>query len=107
MNNNFIIVKTTTSKLKEAQKISQLILENKLAGCVQIQQIKSSFVWQQKICDQLEFELSIKTHQKLLQEVCQTIKQNHSYQIPQIISLKIEYLDEQYKSWLESCLKII
>lgn len=107
MSDNFIIVKTTTSKLEEAQEISRLLLEKKLAGCIHIQQINSSFIWQEQICNQLEFEISIKTHNNVLQEVCQIIKKNHSYQTPQIISQKIEYLDEQYKSWLESCVKKI
>ncbi len=105
MKNKLIIIKTTTSSLEEANKISNILLEKKIAGCIQMHEITSNYIWENKICIQHEICLNIKTNEKFYNEICQVIKNNNLYKIPQIISIKINNIDESYCHWLESSLK--
>jgi len=105
MSNDFIIIETTVRDLNEANKIAKILLDKKIAGCINFQQITSNYFWQEEIhCDQ-EILLSIKSQEKFFLEICQEIKKNHSYEIPQILSIKIDNIDESYSSWLKSSLK--
>ena len=105
MSNDFIIIETTVRDLDEANKIAKILLDKKIAGCVNFQKIVSNYFWQEEIRHDQEILLSIKSHEKFFPEICQEIKKNHSYQIPQIFSIKIQNIDETYASWLRSSLK--
>ncbi|MFC1784743.1 divalent cation tolerance protein CutA, partial [Candidatus Neomarinimicrobiota bacterium] len=39
------------------------------------------------------------------QEVYDYIKDNHSYEVPEIITLEIKYIDKKYSEWLNSNIK--
>jgi periplasmic divalent cation tolerance protein len=104
MNTNFIIINTTFDSLKKAQEISFALLTQKLAGCTQIQEISSSYVYNQQICTQTEFLLTIKTKQSLFASIESYLTKHHSYQTPQIIATSISHISPKYRQWLESCL---
>lgn len=105
MSNDFIIVETTVQDLNEANRIANILLDKKIAGCIHFQKITSNYFWQEKIHHNREILLSIKSQEKFFLEICQEIKLNHSYEIPQILSIKIQNIDESYASWLQSSLK--
>ncbi len=39
------IVATTFPKIKKAKRISNILLENKLASCIQLTEIESFYIW--------------------------------------------------------------
>jgi periplasmic divalent cation tolerance protein len=62
---NFVIVLTTVETERQAEDLSQKILEKRFAACVQIQQIRSRYWWNDKIAHSDEYLLSIKTRANL------------------------------------------
>ncbi|GDX36050.1 dihydroorotate dehydrogenase [Alphaproteobacteria bacterium] len=102
MNDQLISLETTAPNLEEAEKIAKLILETRFASCIQFQEIKSSFFWQEKLCQEQEILISIKTTANFFERICQIIKKNHSYQTPQIIAKKIDFCEKNYFDWLIS-----
>ena len=104
MTTNFIIISTTFNSLQKAQEISLALLSSKLAGCTQIQNIGSSYVYNQQICIEDEFLLTIKTKTSLFSSVENYLIKHHPYQVPQIIATTISHISAQYAKWLESCL---
>ena len=104
MTTNFIIISTTFDSLQKAQEISLALLSSKLAGCTQIQNISSSYVYNQQICTENEFLLTIKTKQSLFTSIENYLIKHHPYQTPQIIATPISHISPQYGQWLESCL---
>ena len=102
---DFIIIETSTPSIDLANKISKILLDKKIAGCIELQESTSNYFWQGKISKSTEIILKIKTQEKFFDEICQIIKKNHSYEIPQIISTKINNIDESYRDWLISSLK--
>jgi periplasmic divalent cation tolerance protein len=105
MEDNIIIVSTTDSQAL-AEKIADKLLKQKLAACVNIiPNVQSRYWWQGKINSAEEFILLIKTAQHLFNEVALTIKQIHSYECPEIISIPIAAGSEDYLNWIKSSIK--
>tara|TARA_B100000686_G_scaffold83486_1_gene90279 strand:+ start:176 stop:496 length:321 start_codon:yes stop_codon:yes gene_type:complete len=106
MNEHCVIFITAGSK-EEAEKLSQGIVENKLAFCVNIVfGIQSTYPWEGKIHTDNEILLIIKTRQKKYNALENWIKQHHSYDVPEIISMPIlkglpQYL-EGIDDWVTS-----
>ena len=98
---NITIVKTTCKDKKEAENISKSLIKDKLAACVQMQKIKSLYFWNNKLCEDKEILLSIKTKKSLFSQVKDRILELHSYEVPQIIELEITNISENYKKFIE------
>mgnify|MGYP001569025732 CR=1 FL=1 len=99
---DYIIVFVTASKEEEAVKIANSIVDAKLAGCVNIvKNIRSIYRWQGKTEDENEVLMIIKTKKNLFQNLKKSIKELHSYSVPEIIALPITEGSEDYLKWLD------
>ncbi len=92
----YIIIQTTTGNKKEAKKLAQLLITKKLAACIQISKINSFYTWENKLCMDKERLLSIKTKQEHYEKIENLIKENHSYETPEIISYELTNLSKAY-----------
>lgn len=98
----FGLVLVTVGSEKEADKIAQTLVKEKLAACVNIiPQIKSYFNWQRKFYKEKEALLLVKTKTVLFEKLKDRILEMHSYQTPEIILLPIEKGFNNYLDWLE------
>ena len=103
----FLIISTTTNKKFVADTISKNLLENKLTPCTNISnKMNSTYLWDNKIINDDEYILSIKTIKPLEKEVVNIIKNSHNYDVPEIISTKIDIPSENYKKWFMENLKV-
>ena len=101
MNYDYIMVLVTASGIEEARKISQTILEKKKAACTNIiSGVSSSFWWQGKIDKAEEVLIMMKTKASLLDEIISLVKQNHSYEVPEIIAMPIIGGSSDYLRWI-------
>ena len=76
----YIQVTTTTENQISAKQIADVLINKKLAACVQIVgPITSIYRWQGKIENSQEWMCSIKTREDLYPQVEENIKNNHSY----------------------------
>ena len=90
MNEHCIIYITARSK-EEADKLSRGLVKEKLAFCVNtVPGIQSTYQWMGKIHVDDEILLIVKTRQDRYEALEQWVKQNHSYDVPEIISLPIQ-----------------
>ena len=100
--NKYIQIITTTSNKEEADKIANVLVEKKLAACVQILgPIKSIYKWKGKIEKANEFLCLIKSKAIKEKEIISMIKSLHSYEIPEIIVTPIIGGNEDYLKWIE------
>ena len=92
----------TASSQKEALKIKDALLSQKMAACVNIiKGIDSFFWWEGKIDTAREVLMLVKTRRKNFQKIAALVKKLHSYQVPEIIALPIIAGHKPYLSWLE------
>jgi periplasmic divalent cation tolerance protein len=96
----YITIKTTIHTKKEAKRIANILLEQKLAACIQIKKVESLYRWQGKTHNEKEYELSIKTKKDLYSKIEEIIIKNHSYQVPQIIAFDIIEGYDKYLNWI-------
>lgn len=97
----FIQVITTVSSRRDAEKISKTLIDKRLAACVQIGcPIKSIYRWKGKIETAKEWVCVIKTKKVLYKKVEKLIKENHPYEIPEIIAIPIIEGAKDYLKWL-------
>lgn len=87
----------------EAERIARTLVEKYLAACAQIVgPIQSCYHWNDKIETAEEWLLLIKTRSCLFDEVSEIVLANHSYEVPQIISLEITDSSPAYLQWLKN-----
>jgi len=99
-----VIVQTTCGNKKEAREIAKILVKKKLAACVQISKIESIYTWDNKLCVDIERLLFIKTKKENFKKVKREIKENHSYDLPEIIEIKIADASKEYLQFInESC----
>jgi periplasmic divalent cation tolerance protein len=99
---DYIVVFVTAGSEKEAEKIAQALLKEKLAACINIVPgLKSMFRWKGQISTEEEVLLLIKTKDKLFEKLKKRIIELHSYEVPEIIALGILAGSEKYLEWLK------
>jgi len=100
---DFIIILVTTSSEEEGRKIAQVLVEKRIAACVNIiNDIESIYRWKGKISDEKEVLLLIKTRKKLYKSVEGEVRKLHSYEVPEIIALPIISGLKDYLYWIDS-----
>ena len=72
---------------------------------MQMLPIESVYLWQGKICDEKETVLLIKTKTDLFDKIKSVIKENHSYEVPEIIQIPITNGLPEYLKWIDECTK--
>lgn len=103
---NYIVVFVTTSNEEEASKIARALVEKRLAGCVNIvKNIRSIYTWKDNIEDEAETLMIIKTKRELYKQLIYTVKELHSYTVPEVIALPIIEGSEDYLRWLDEVTK--
>jgi len=100
-----IIVLTTIGTAEAARKLAQQIVETKLAACANIiPQIESWYWWEGKVEQGNELLLLLKTTSDRYAQLERHIKQNHPYDLPEIVILPIEGGNADYLNWIRDSL---
>jgi len=98
----YIVLFITTATAEEARQISNVLLNQRKAVCVNIvPNVSSLFWWQDKIESANENLLIVKTKASLLDEVVRLVIENHSYEIPEVIALPIIGGNQDYLKWID------
>ena len=97
--NKILLLLTTESNKKFAENIAKELIENKLAACVSIKEIDSIYSWDGKICQQNEFEISIKSIPDNRNELIKILKKRISYELPQFIYKEFDS-EVDYFNWI-------
>ncbi|HLD88174.1 MAG TPA: divalent-cation tolerance protein CutA [Candidatus Omnitrophota bacterium] len=98
-----IVVLVTTKDTRQAQKIANGLLQDKLVACANIVAgVRSLFWWQGKIDSSKEALLVLKTKKILFKKVAAKVKALHSYEVPEIIALPIAAGSSDYLKWINA-----
>jgi len=95
-----IMVFTTFSNREEAKRIAKILLEERVAACVQLKEIESFYMWKGTIEEDSEIQGLIKTKREHFEKVEEIIVREHSYEVPQIVAVDIEKGSEAYLQWI-------
>jgi periplasmic divalent cation tolerance protein len=105
LQNTYVIVLVTTSSKKEAEKIAQHLLNERLIACANIiGPVSSLFRWAGKMEKAEEYLIIMKSREDLFEKLADAVKALHSYEVPEILVLPIVGGSKAYLDWLGSCL---
>ncbi len=96
------LVLVTAPDIDNARKLSKLVLENRLAACVNIiPGIESHYRWEGKVESSTEYLLLIKSSAEQFSHLEKLISSQHPYACPEIIALTSAEILSQYRVWWE------
>src|SRR5579864_6402541 len=96
-----IVIVSTYPDKKSISKVAHVVVEKKLPACVNYVKINSVYSWKDKIEDTGEFLALFKTTIKSKQQLKEEIAKSHTYQVPEIVKLKVNDVSVPYMKWLE------
>lgn len=103
MFNNLRLIYMTTKDRNEAQTIGRVLVEERLAACVNILDgMESIYEWNGKIRTESEAILIAKAPYAKVSAITKRVKELHSYDCPAILSITITEQEgnEEYLQWL-------
>ena len=93
-------VVTTVGSEADAQRLAELLLEQRLAACVQIETgLVSHYVWQGRPCQEPEWRLTIKTLPDRVAALRSLFNDHHPYELPQFLTVVMGASDA-YAAWV-------
>ncbi len=96
----FVILVSTFPNKKSAINIAYKSVKDNLAACINIIKTLSIYSWEGRINDCSEYIVFFKTTKKNKSILKNIIKENHTYDIPEIIELNAFSLTKKYSDWL-------
>lgn len=102
----YVIVLTTLPADGDAERFAQVLVEEKLAACVNIlPAMRSIYRWKGVVERADERQLLIKTTSARLTELEGRLRKLHPYDLPEFIVLPITQGSATYLSWLSDSTK--
>jgi len=97
-----VLVLTTAGTEAEARKIANQLVERRVAACVNmIPRIQSVYRWEGKVETAEEFLLIIKTTKARSLDVQASIRELHSYDLPECVVISMAGGSAEYLKWIE------
>ena len=98
---NYHIVLNTCPNMEVAKKLATLLVQEKLAACINIiPGLTSIYEWQGKLETGNECLLVIKSIKKRYSDLEKTIHDSHPYELPEIITVPISGGLHDYLAWV-------
>jgi len=66
-----------------------------------VSSVQSIYRWKGKVCDENEALIIIKTTADKFESVMKRVKELHSYEVPEIVSISIKDGSKDYLDWIE------
>ena len=100
-----VAVIVTASSEEEAKTISYTLVDEKLIACANCFPIASVYRWQGEVHEDIEVMLLCKTKESLVDKVITRVKELHSYDVPEIISIPILGGSKDYLKWIDESVR--
>lgn len=98
----YCLILTTCPNRDEAERLARLLVELRLAACVQVTGVTSFYEWDGAINRDDEQLLVIKAPSASYDEIEAAISRNHSYDVPEIVRIPITAGSEEYLRWIDA-----
>lgn len=95
-----LVVLCTVPDEATVEKLGRGLVEQRLAACVNaIAGVRSFYRWQGKTEADKEIQLLIKTTPARFDALAAWLRENHPYEVPEIIALHADRVSKSYLDW--------
>ena len=102
---NFFLTYITTKNEEEALTLANFAVQENLAACGNIfPKMKSIYKWQNKLQNDEETLLILKTNSNKFPLLEKLILEKHSYEVPCILKIPISDGNKEYLKWIDRSL---
>ncbi|MFW5923265.1 MAG: divalent-cation tolerance protein CutA [Planctomycetota bacterium] len=96
------IVTVACGSEHEAKKIGGTVVAERLAACAScLADVQSIFWWEGEIQEEEETILMLKSHRCRFDELSDRIRELHSYEVPEIVSVPVAEALDAYLDWVK------
>lgn len=99
------LVITTIDDGVEAERIVKILLNERLAACINVVPCTSHYWWKDKIHKADELILIIKTRDELVDEIIDKVTELHKYEFPVIEVIDAGKTNERVVEWIKEVTK--
>jgi periplasmic divalent cation tolerance protein len=101
-----VLVSIAAPDGETALRLARLLVEERLAACVQVvDPIRSVYRWQGAVQEEAEVLLLAKSSQDLVPRIDGLLRREHPYELPELAAVPIMDGSPTYLKWLKDCLK--
>lgn len=101
MPSEYCVVFITAGKADEAGRIAEALVGERLAACCTlVRPVHSIYRWKGEVCRDEEILIIAKTRSALFEQLRARVKELHSYEVPEIVSLPIVEGHAPYLDWI-------
>ena len=95
------VLLTTTDSAEEAERLARVLVDARLAACVQIAgPVRSVFRWEGSVSVEPEWQLWLKTDAARADELTARLVAEHTYDVPEVLVLPVVGGHGPYLSWV-------
>lgn len=96
-----LVVLTTVGTQEDAIRVARLLVEERLAACVNVLPgVQSVYWWEGRVNVDGELLLVVKTTASMVDALQARLAEVHPYEVPEFVVLEPERLSPQYRQWL-------
>jgi periplasmic divalent cation tolerance protein len=95
------VVLVTAPDEARGRALGRALVEEGLAACVNVIPVAASiYRWEGKVVEEPEALLVIKSTGKRVEALARRVRELHSYEVPEILALRVESGLREYLAWL-------
>jgi periplasmic divalent cation tolerance protein len=96
---DILVVTTTVATLAQGNALAKSLVEARLAACVQVDAVQSVYRWGEKLCEEAEVRLTVKTVAAKAEALEAFFKQQHPYDVPEFLATTMQ-ASAAYGDWV-------
>lgn len=101
MSTQALLVLTTCGSPEDADRLAKLLVEQRLAACVNaLGNVTSTYRWQGQVQQDRETLLVIKTTESRYPALEQAIRAHSTYDLPEVVAIPVPIGSPPYLAWL-------
>jgi periplasmic divalent cation tolerance protein len=98
-----IVVFTTCGSEQEARKLAAMLIEKRLAACVNITApVTSIYRWKGVVEESREWLLIVKSRRDCFDRLRIALESAHSYELPEVLAIPVVAGSPNYLAWVDS-----
>ena len=99
--NSVVVVLVTCANEEQGVSIARSLVGERLAACVNlVRGIRSIYRWRDRLEDEQETLLLVKTRTRLLARVERRVRELHTYEVPEVVALPLVAGSKPYLDWV-------